>query len=695
VELVNHLLAAAAKTPESMSEPGRIDEEKQSSLSLEELVRLRLSRLPPQTRRLFETIAVAGRPLELGIATTAAELSSGAYTEIRRLRLERLIRTHSAGSVEQIEIYHDRLREVSNSSLAPAALRENHHRLALAWEASGRGEAQTLATHFHHAGVPEKAFGYALQAGQQAAGALAFDSAAQFYRMALSVEPANHPEGLSLRIRLGDALAGGGRGAESAEAYMIASNAADGLKKLELKRHAATQLMFSGRLEQGIALTKDVLAPIGMKIASSPLRALCSLVVMRGLIRLRGLRFRERTESEIPALDLFRIDTCASVWQGMTMVDAIRAHPFQAKGVLLAVRSGEPGRVAKALVAEAAYYAIAGRRYRPKVEDLLETAQSLALRSGNHHSIALVALAHGMSAFMCGEWRRAVDEMGRAEALLRDSCTGVPWEIATSHMMGSVSLYLMGQIAELGRRLPRMLKEAEARGDLFEVTDLRTRLSHALCLAADDVGRAHEEVGAALKQWGRDQFDLQHWWAFIGRIEIDLYADRPRAAWKRVTEEWPRLRWSFLMRVQYVHIESLQHRARAALALAATQPANSREHRLLLRTAEKDASRILRHGAPWGDALAQLLQAGVAAGRHDKTQALELLDSGELKCRSANMDLIAVGAQRVRGQLAGGASGRAMVEAADAWMANQDIRSPARMAAMLVPGFKPEFEPPA
>jgi hypothetical protein len=43
-------------------------------------------------------------------------------------------------------------------------------------------------------------------------------------------------------------------------------------------------------------------------------------------------------------------------------------------------------------------------------------------------------------------------------------------------------------------------------------------------------------------------------------------------------------------------------------------------------------------------------------------------------------------ARRRRGEWIGGDEGRSVIGAADAWMAAQGIRSPARMTAMLAPG---------
>jgi hypothetical protein len=376
-----------------------------------------------------------------------------------------------------------------------------------------------------------------------------------------------------------------------------------------------------------------------------------------------------------------------SLVQALAMVDTIRAHPFYAKALLLALQLGEPGRIAKALCAEAGYYAIAGAHYRNKAEDVLQMAQALAQKSGNPNSLGMVSTAQGMTAFLRGDWKCAADRMQHAEALLRHSCTGVAWEIATAHMMGSVSLYLMGHLRELGIRMPRMLKDAEARGDLFEATDLRTRLSHTLALADDDVAKAHSELNAALREWGRDEFDLQHWWALIARIEIELYAGRGREAWDCVNSEWLRLRRSFLMRVQYIEIESLHHRARAALALAGRVQGQSDRRRLLL-VVEKDAKQILRHNVLWGNGLAELLQAGAAAVGQDRSDALAFLRAGCKSCGAADMELYAAAGRRAQGQLIGGDEGRAMIESADCWIKHQGIRNCARIMAMLVPGFE-------
>ena len=80
-------------------------------------------------------------------------------------------------------------------------------------------------------------------------------------------------------------------------------------------------------------------------------------------------------------------------------------------------------------------------------------------------------------------------------------------------------------------------------------------------------------------------------------------------------------------------------------------------------------------------------RAPAAAGaRGDASRAVPLLESAETGLAAAEMALHAAAARRRRGELIGGETGRALVCAAEAWMAGQGIKSPERMTAMLAPG---------
>ena len=182
--------------PEDVSAPGAGTQERMALPSLNDVIRARFSRLSATTRRLLEVIAVAGQPIDMHIAKRAARLSGGGHAEIHQLRAAHLVRTRKTEGAEQIEAYHDRIREVTEGSLDPELLKQHHYQLAIEWEASTRAGPRILAIHFRGAGVPDKAFHYAVEAAHQAQAALALAGAIEFYRIALEALPDAMPESL-------------------------------------------------------------------------------------------------------------------------------------------------------------------------------------------------------------------------------------------------------------------------------------------------------------------------------------------------------------------------------------------------------------------------------------------------------------------------------------------------------------------
>ena len=124
---------------------------------------------------------MAGQPVDLHVAKRAARISGGGHAEIHQLRAAHLVRTRKTEGAEQVEAYHDRIREVTEASLDQELLKQHHYQLATEWEASSRAGPRVLAIHFRGAGIPDKAFAYAAEAANNAKAALAFAGALDFY----------------------------------------------------------------------------------------------------------------------------------------------------------------------------------------------------------------------------------------------------------------------------------------------------------------------------------------------------------------------------------------------------------------------------------------------------------------------------------------------------------------------------------
>jgi serine/threonine protein kinase len=651
-------------------------------VAFDEVLWARVRRLPEEARRLLEVVAVSGRPLGQADASRAAELDAGEQKTPSLLRSGRLIRSTGPAERGEIETYHDRVREAVVAHLPPIILEGHHRRLARVLESSGRADAEVLAVHCRGAGERERAGMYYAQAAMQAGEALAFDRAARLYRLALELRPGDDAEGCRLRIALADALANAGRGPEAAREYLAAAAGATVAETFELQRRAAMQFLITGHIDEGLAQLGAVLKEVGMALPGTPGRAIMSLILNRIRLRLRGLHFRPRDPSEVSAEDLTRLEVSWTAAGGLGIIDPIRSAAFQARNLLLALQVGDPYRIGRALALEASHLSSAGGRSQRRVSRLVRMIEAIAQRLDSPYIWGGVFIARGIAAYMSGQWKRGGELCDRAADVLRTRCTGVTFELNSSALFSLWSLQFRGEIAELGRRWPLVLKEALERGDRHMVTNLNTLLMSTLRLAADDPEGAETTLRMALGQWTRQGFHIQHNEGFGAEVQIRLYRRDGVGAWNFMETRYvPSLARSHLTRIQKIRTFLYERRARAALAAAAGATGAGP----LLRAAERDARRLDREGMAWSRALAYPIRAGIAAARGDRSRAASLFAEAVIQLEAVDMNLYAAASRRRLGEILGGDEGRAQVERADSWMRQQTIRNPARMADVFAP----------
>jgi serine/threonine protein kinase len=653
-----------------------------SDVSLSEVLWSRILRLPEEARRLLEIVAVASRPLSQADACRAAEVGEE-HATLACLRGGRLLRSTGPGEQGEIETYHDRIRETVLLHLDSAVLQHHHRRLVAVLDGCGRADPEALAFHLVGAAENERAGHYYALAAAQAAETLAFDRAAKLYRLALELQAPHGEAERHLRIKLGEALGNAGRGAESARAYLSATAGADPAETLELQRLAALQFLRSGHIDDGLETLRTVLAAVGLRLLPTPRRAFWALVWQRVRVWLRGLHYRPRSSEQIDSAELMRLDICQSAAVGLSMVDTLQGAYFQTLALRLALRVGEVEHLVTALAMEAAHISVEGSFSRRRRARYVQASQALADQVKLPYARAMVALTCGIAAALEGDWRSGQALCDEAAQVLRDSCTGALWELGTAHRFALWPLMFMGEVVEISRRLPILLKEARERDDLYEETNLSLAVRTFVRLAADEPDRARGELAQVMARWSHQGFHVQHMNRLFDETQIDLYQGDAETAWQRLTEAWPLLEQSYLLRVQQVRILLLHLRARCALALAV----GGKDAPRWLANAERDARLLRREKLLWADALAELIEAATAFRKGDAERSRQVLASASASFTSADMHLHAAIARRREGQLLGGSEGQALVRQAEEWMQGQQIRHVERMTALWAPGW--------
>lgn len=643
----------------------------------------RIETLPAQAKELLEIIATAGKPIRNLHWRDASDRPAQDPHAMALLRYEHLVRSTGSAPTDEVETYHDRIRETVVARLMPAVRQRHHRRLALALAAHDDADQETVAVHFAEGGEPARAGAHYARAAELAERALAFDRAATLYERALELRPGEPSEHRRLLTSLGNALANAGRGRLAGQGFERAAALAEPDDRLDLQRMAATQYAISGHIDEGRALFMRVLHGVGLSSPESSVVILAQLLGRRARLRLRGLHFVERAECDIPPKLLRRIDVLRAVSTALGAVEVVRVAGFQTQALLLALDAGEPRRLALALAWEAVLTATGGTRTATRSGDMLELARRLAERVESPHALGTMDFAAGWVAFLHGRFPDAIRACALAEPVFRDQCTGVWWELSTTRTMLAWARSHCGDHVELGANLRTWEPEARARGDHFLVTNLLAFPMPYERLVADDVVGAERCLEEALALWPYRGFHIQHVSVLFSRALLLLYRGDGARACAEVTSQWPAMVRSLQTQNQVTRVMLRDVRARGALAAAAAGIDRERH----IARAARDLHAIARERGAWTAGYADRLRAGLALVRGDAGSAARALRTAVLALDGAGLVLQASVARRQLGMLVAGDDGRQLIADADTRMRTRGVVNITAMSRMLGAGL--------
>jgi eukaryotic-like serine/threonine-protein kinase len=652
--------------------------------SFSEVIQSRLQQVSPATRRLFELVCVAGRPVNQLVLGDAERGDGNLQRTLRALQAKRLISLHRTRSVTNVDVYHNRIRDAILLSMSDADLRSCHLLLAESYQRSGDSDPYLLANHYYGGGEFEKAGNFAEIAADLAAGSFAFERAAQMYRMALELGSKSAAGVRALQARLAEVLSNAGRGSDAAPLFFQAAEGAPFTEALSLRRRAAEQWLVSGNNRQGMDALKLVTKAVGLSLPATPRSALLNLLFTRAKLRLFGIRFRERAEQDILPLELLRVDVC-NVSTALSFGNTILGAHFQARHLWLALRVGDPFRVAIGLCREAIFNSIEGTTKEKRARALQTKAKTLtqgldsSLIQGYHY------LVEGHSNYMFGRWTVCSDALQMAEKILTERCSGVTWELNSLRFFWGNSLVFQGRWRELGERLGRWLDDAQARSDIYAFSSLQILGTRCLTLSSGEVERARQEIDLGMRLWSSKEFGVQRFLADISKIQLDIYEGSINAALEKLEAMWPEFFHSMMRRIQLCRIHVFYHAGFVQLAVASRQEGDPK--RKALRKAATYARALERETAQWAAPYAAYIRACIQYLEGNNPAAIARLETAIVGFEKAGMRLYRAAAQRRLGQLIRDQRGTELVGDAERVFTEQGVRDPPRLASMMAPGF--------
>jgi len=184
---------------------------------------------------------------------------------------------------------------------------------------------------------------------------LAFERAAELYRSCVELCSQDSPDLLELWQKLALALAHCGRGRQAAAAYLEAAKHADGMRRVQLERSAASHLLRCGAFEAGEALLHKVLSELKIETPTSTAGLIAAIGWERARLALRSLDFEPRSVAEIPPEQYFVGHLCGTLSIELQPYDPLRAALFQARSLRMALDGHVPELLARAASLAEAY----------------------------------------------------------------------------------------------------------------------------------------------------------------------------------------------------------------------------------------------------------------------------------------------------------------------------------------------------
>jgi hypothetical protein len=483
-------------------------------------------------------------------------------------------------------------------------------------------------------------------------------------------------------------LANARGGVEAAEAFESAAKLADPAHQLGLERRAAFYYLSSGRVEQGRAVLERVMKRVGVSLPKTRTGVLALLAARTLRLASHSSNFRERPQGKIAPQLRDRFDAAYAMAAPMALIDGAQGLSFGALCLLLALRAGDPARMAYGLQVGGYGMMLQGPRGRRRAAKLLDTARRISAQRGDAKLDATVAFSAGTQVYVIGQWRRALEFFAESERL-HSKCPGTHWELASLRILRLYALFSLGEFSAMAKEYGPILEDARALDDQYSCASMETFCQPIALLAADRVSEARKAVEAGLARWKVEQHGLQQVMAAQALISAGFYDGTAGSMMGFMRDQWRLLKSSGMASFENLRIAWLERTARTGLAAAGAANATADDRSAGLGMA-RDAFRDLKKQTlPWSHAVTSAVEAGLLMIDGDRDGATALLLKAIEQFSEADMRGNEASCRLYAGILIGGERGTEMEKAARQWFASQNIVNADRMAALHVGGILP------
>ena len=411
--------------------------------TVQDVFRRRLAHLDRNGRVVLDVMAVLARPVPLGLLADTTGLDTTELVDALATLEQRQMVVRSSDEDATRRIGHDRMRETLFADLPQERRQSLHLRVLDALEHDGT-PAGELAHHAFSGGDAVRLRRHGDEAAQDAAKALAHDSAALWLERVVHVTPStDRNQCRQLQDRLADAYERTGRYTEAEAIYgELLHAAADTLGRAQLHRKLAGIRHQRGELEACVDECWVALELLGERRPRTATGEVMALgwgllvhVVWRALPWIsRVVRSQERRQRVREICRLYYLVSAAYFFYAPEHFGVVSIRLANA-----AERAGTPDELEIGYRSLCIIYNTL-TLYRSALS-YVERWRSLATRSGHDYGLAAADVYESVIRFAAGEWAASAAVMDRARTVLMRGGDMFELALGESHRVLSITAW--------------------------------------------------------------------------------------------------------------------------------------------------------------------------------------------------------------------------------------------------------------
>lgn len=571
----------------------------------------RFSMLPPTTEKVLQFVAVSPQPLGIHQLQTASRILPAALlAELNDLSGQGWIRLNGTTLDSEVEISHERFREVVIQSITEERLQRRHYRLARMLSSEVPPPWRRIAHHYSEARQLREAAACYMEGARTAARRMAYAEALwmldrAFHPLAQRTESENRA---AERLRA-DCLAGHGNASAAAEAYeRLADDDAE--DRALLKCLAGEQWIRAGRLEPGLENLRPALARLRVLDGTELRNRIRSAMNLFQLLR--------ATPSAIYLRDsepFTETEQCLNRITGpLGFLDASLGGQLIARMSLLAMQKGTSFDRAIAFMRWALVLQYQGPRARKQALRWLRLARNLARRSGSPNVRALAHVCLFLWHSLQGHFHTSFRYARRAERLYDNEYASDTWETGFVSWICLHHLWYLGRLKEVCAKTQSYRQDATRRIDTMWMYWMHVNGAHLADLIRDDAEEGRKSLASAEALLTDQIFETPQVLLLMSHVRQLLYEGNAQEAHRLLVSNWPLIQANRFLSITYYEWLVRYLRIICDLACIHAEPS---QRAFYLRDAHRELRRLLKLKPCTFLVYAQALELALeAAGGH-------------------------------------------------------------------------------